>query len=316
MFQTHIQLAPMASVTILMPVYNAEKYVSQAIESILTQSYSDFIFLIINDGSVDDSEKIILSFKDKRIQYLRNEQNIGLVATLNKGIELTETEYLARMDADDIAFHERLEEQVNYLKQHPEIGVCGTLYEKLGDKSGVAFLYLDHDDIVSNLLFSNGICHPSVIIRTKLLKDNAIRFGVDFDYNDGYGHKLLELEDYALWHKLKHYTRFANLNEVLLKYRREGQNLSAQNMEAILKRRKKFISFWLKELDIEAEERALDTHCSYHAIKDREDISALKVHFEAMLKANNIKKIYPQDAFEKAVTKQWERFFILHPQWG
>ena len=96
-------------VTVLMPVFNSEKHLKEAIESVLNQSYTNFIFLIINDGSTDISETIILSYQDERIRYVKNTENIQLIATLNKGIELINTKYNARMDADDIAHQERIE---------------------------------------------------------------------------------------------------------------------------------------------------------------------------------------------------------------
>jgi glycosyltransferase involved in cell wall biosynthesis len=99
-------------ISVLMPVYNAEKYLKESICSILNQTYGDFEFLIINDGSTDKSEEIILSFKDERIVYHKNESNIKLIATLNKGIALARGKYIARMDADDISLPDRLLHQV------------------------------------------------------------------------------------------------------------------------------------------------------------------------------------------------------------
>lgn len=305
-----------ASLTVVMPAYNAAKYLKEAVESILVQTYSDFILLIINDGSTDETESIIQSFSDKRIQYIKNEKNIGLVAALNKGIDLTETEFMARMDADDIAMPERLKMQMKFLENNPDVGVCGTFYEKFGVEQGISVLFENDDEIKANLLFSNGICHPSVIIRTDLLKKNSLRFGVDFDYADGFGHRLLELEDYALWHKLKNYTKFHNIPILLLKYRREGQNLSAQNMKAIQKRRRMFNAYWLRELGIEATERELTLHSSLSDLDAVSDIKILRDHFDNILKANAERKIYPQVALEKMIQKQWDRFFYFLGQKG
>ena len=122
-------------VTVLMPVYNAEKYLIEAIRSILTQSFMDYELLIINDGSTDDSLKIIKSFSDKRIRLVQNERNIGQANSLNKGIKLARGEYIVRMDADDISLSERIKKQVKFMDANPEIGISGTwikpLYEKL-----------------------------------------------------------------------------------------------------------------------------------------------------------------------------------------
>ena len=97
-----------------MAVYNGEKYLCEAIESMLNQTYTNFEFLIINDGSTDTTEEIILSYKDERIRYIKNEQNLKLIASLNKGLVLANGKYIARMDADDISMLERLEKQVDF----------------------------------------------------------------------------------------------------------------------------------------------------------------------------------------------------------
>ena len=105
-------------VSVLMAVYNGEKYLLEAIESILNQTYTNFEFLIINDGSTDSTEEIILSYSDQRIRYIKNEQNLKLIASLNKGLDLAKGKYIARMDADDISLPDRLEKQVNFLERN------------------------------------------------------------------------------------------------------------------------------------------------------------------------------------------------------
>ena len=115
-----------------MPVYNAEKYLKEAIDSILNQTYEDFLFFIINDGSSDDSEKIILNYKDSRIRYLKNEENKGLIFTLNRGLELITTKYLVRMDADDISYPERLEILLDIMNSNTDINVLGSGMSVIG----------------------------------------------------------------------------------------------------------------------------------------------------------------------------------------
>ena len=113
-------------VTVLMPVYNGEKYLKEAITSILLQTFDDFEFLIINDGSSDASVDIIQSFRDPRIRLVHNDTNIGLIATLNKGLKLAHGKYVARMDQDDISLPRRLEKQTYFMDNNPDVGVCGT----------------------------------------------------------------------------------------------------------------------------------------------------------------------------------------------
>ena len=115
-----------SSVTVLMPVYNGAAFLPESIDSILSQTYKDFEFLIINDGSTDDSEKIILSYDDPRIKYLKNDVNLGVIGTLNRGLEIIKTKYIIRMDADDLALPYRIQVQVDYMDKHPDIVLSGS----------------------------------------------------------------------------------------------------------------------------------------------------------------------------------------------
>lgn len=205
-------------VTILLPVYNAEKYVSQAIDSILKQTFEDFELLIINDGSTDESEEIIFSFKDPRIRYLKNTQNRKLVDTLNKGIESARGEYIARMDADDISLPARLQKQVSFLDNNPLVGVCGTWYQNFGVRNNVVKTPVDDTSIKTFLFFNSPFCHPTVVFRKELL----LRHNLKYD-------NILYAEDYMLWVKLSRLTEMANMPEVLLLYREHEKNISSTN---------------------------------------------------------------------------------------
>ena len=112
-------------ISIILPAYNAEKYLKEAIDSILAQTYTNFELIVINDGSTDKTEEIILSYQDSRIRYIKNEKNLKLIRTLNKGIGLAKGKYIARMDADDISLPHRLKEEVEFMEAHPNIGEIG-----------------------------------------------------------------------------------------------------------------------------------------------------------------------------------------------
>ena len=128
-------------ISVVLPVFNEEMYVGEAIESILAQTFTEFQFLIINDGSSDASEKIIKSFKDKRIQLVTNVENLGLSQSLNKGIGLSQGEYIARMDANDIALESRLEEQLSFMENHPKAAGVFCPVQKV-DEKGLEFLFI------------------------------------------------------------------------------------------------------------------------------------------------------------------------------
>ena len=200
----------MPKVTVLMPVYNGEKYLREAIDSILNQTFTDLEFLIINDGSTDNSEKIIKTYNDKRIKLINNETNLKIAATLNKGIELSQGEYIARMDADDISLPNRLEIQVKYMDSHPDIGVCGSWYKNFGLKKGIIKLPENNTDIKASMLFLCPVCHPTVLFRKNLFNNLGLKYRLD----------AINAEDYYLWldAALKN-VKFKNLQKVLVNYR-------------------------------------------------------------------------------------------------
>ncbi|MCU7551294.1 glycosyltransferase [Chitinophagaceae bacterium LB-8] len=217
-------------VTIVMPVYNAEKHLKEAIESILNQTFTDFEFVIINDGSTDQSKEIIISYSsDPRIKYYENDQNIGLIKTLNKGIEIANGEYIARMDADDISFPERLKKQVAYLDKYAEVSIVGTWFLFSDSKEEVKYPN-DHESIKVKLLTGNALGHPTVLMRKSDIQRLELRYCVDYP----------EAEDYHLWtNAVMKGLKMANLPEVLLNYRihnHQVSNVRASKQNEITKR--------------------------------------------------------------------------------
>ena len=200
-------------VTVILPVFNSESFLRTAIDSILNQTFIDFEFLIINDGSTDTSRDIILSYTDKRIRFLENEINIGLIKTLNKGIREAKGEYIARMDADDISRHDRFEKQVEFLDANPEYGIVGSWCTIIGSEKTIEY-HSTHDSLEFALLHYCCFVHPSVMIRKLVLIDNQLF------YNEDYLHS----EDYELWTRLLTKTKGYNIKEYLLAYREhQGQ---------------------------------------------------------------------------------------------
>lgn len=199
-------------VSVIMSVYNGGAYLSEAIESVLNQTFDDFEFIIINDGSVDDSLEVIKKYarKDKRIVIISRE-NRGLIASLNEGISKAQGKYIARMDADDISLPKRFDKQLEILESRPDIVVCGSwtinIYEN--GKYGLSKFYINDSSIKANLVQSCSFAHPSVMIRASTLKENTLL----------YQHEYLHAEDYALWVSLSLCGEFYNIPQPLLKYR-------------------------------------------------------------------------------------------------
>ena len=199
-------------VSVLMPVSNGELYLREAVESILNQTFSDFEFLIIDDGSTDSTWEILGSYDDPRIHLVQNEDNIGLIRSLNRGLGLARGKYIARMDADDVSLPERLVLQVNFLDAHPEIGVlgCGVwVIDGCGNPSHIRRFPAEHGVIKWHLCFDVPIAHPTVMMRREVVA----RAG-------GYRTDMVHAEDYDLWRRLSQVARLSNLPEVLLYLRR------------------------------------------------------------------------------------------------
>jgi glycosyltransferase involved in cell wall biosynthesis len=181
------------AVSIVMPVYNAEAYLAEAINSMLNQSFSDFELIIINDGSRDKSGELIKSFTDPRIRYLENDENQGVIFTLNKGIQVCKAPLMARMDADDISLPERIEKQSAFMHAHPSAAVVASKVELINEQ-GKPIGYWKEDNAHSSLQeireflpVNNCIAHPSIMARTSIMKEMTY-----MDHQPG-------AEDYDLW---------------------------------------------------------------------------------------------------------------------
>jgi len=196
-----------------MSVFNDAAFVAQAVESILGQTWQDFEFLAIDDGSTDGSGDYLAQMHDPRLRLWRNEKNLGLTRSLKLGIEMAQGQYIVRMDADDIAHTERLARQIAYLDQHPEVGVLGSacrLIDAQGHKQGEYPAPGDDLHIRWTSLLSNPFVHPTVMLRREVLTHNRL------NYDEAYR----VTQDYDLWTRMLRYTQGANLQRHLLQYRR------------------------------------------------------------------------------------------------
>jgi len=194
--------------SVIMSVFEGEAHLHRAIDSILGQNFRDFEFIIIDDGSTDDTGEILKDYanQDNRVRLLENSRNEGLAASLNKAIEAVKSPLLARQDADDFSYPERFAAQVDFMDGHEDIGILGCIAELVADDGRSLGPYTqptDHSGIVWTLATGfNAIAHPSVMMRTDLIKAVG-----------GYDSALRAAQDYDLWCRLVGRTRFANLPE-------------------------------------------------------------------------------------------------------
>lgn len=209
-----------------MPVYNGEKYLRLAIESILKQTYEDFEFLIINDGSRDRSEEIILSYNDSRIVYVKNEQNLGLIRTLNKGIDLAKGEYIARMDCDDISLSDRLEIQIKYFQEDSTLDFLASLPIHLLS-NGRTFrsyrFYSLHDEAIRfESIIEISFCHPCIMCKSSILRKYKYQESVNYTH----------IEDYELGLRLSQKgVKMYYSNDFVLYYRKNKNGVSLSNRQ-------------------------------------------------------------------------------------
>jgi glycosyltransferase involved in cell wall biosynthesis len=209
-------------ISVILPVYNAEKFLKESLNSILGQSYTNLEIIIINDGSSDNSQSIINSYSDDRIIYIHQEQNMGLIPSLNNAIHSAKGDFIVRMDADDIAFKNRIQLQVQYLFENPSIAIVASHAMFFEEDINTSIPNWDLDlatntpeEIKKALIWENCIIHPSVCMRTEIAKSLL------------YDPAQKNYEDYDFWLRVHaNQLSIAKINEPLLYYRVQSNSIT------------------------------------------------------------------------------------------
>lgn len=264
-------------VSVIIPVYNCEKYLEESISSIINQTYKNMEILITDDCSTDNSYNILMLFaeKDKRIKLFRNNENLKIVKTLNAMISKAQGEFIARMDSDDISLPRRIEEQVNFLQKNESIDICGTNIDYI-DKNSV-FLRKAHfpkknDSIQSIKFFRTPFCHPTVMFR-KSIKSRVV-------YKDSF----LYAEDYGLWLEILLQSRAANLGQSLLKYRIHDNQISQIHNKIQIDSLIKIYTIYLNDCLSDKQIFDLSTYIVLRQIPSKKEF--LKIIFRIIKKRN------------------------------
>lgn len=206
-------------VSIIMPVYNTAPFLREAMDSMLSQTFSDFELIVLNDCSPDNAEEILDAYDDPRIVRYRGEKNVGLSNVLNIGIELARGKYIARMDSDDISLPNRLQVQVDYLEAHPEIDLVSAGMQLFGDKDEIWVREQDFEELKICALFYSPVLHASSMWRKDAFEKQGLRFRQE----------MVPSEDYDLWTRaLVKGLKLVNLPEVLYQYRIHGTQATLQ----------------------------------------------------------------------------------------
>lgn len=224
----------MPKVTIVMPVYNSQRFLEKAVESVLNQTYMDFELLIIDNASTDNSLEIAKNFSDNRIKILKNDSNMGVAYTRNRGIREAKGEYIALMDSDDITTSFRIEKEVEFLDNNPDIivvGGCMQMIDEEGNPLGPMIpQLLNPNYIKAFMILNNTMVNGSTMFRKKIVIENNILY-LDKQYG---------VEDYRFWCELLQFGEFANINELFLYYRIVNTGLSIENIKNKENRNKAF----------------------------------------------------------------------------
>ena len=296
-----------------MCVYNTEKYVTAAIESILAQTFGDFELLIVDDGSTDKSLEVISRYTDRRLVLIRNEQNMGKVYSLNSMLVRARGEFLAIMDSDDISLPQRLEKQIALMDGKPDLAACGTWCRTFGrGKSFVRRDLVEPEDIKARLLFNSAFLHSSAFIRVAVLQKHKLKYRIRQASN-------AYCEDYDLWSRLAQCGPLANIPRVLVLYRLHPTSMSVVHrlptQEAATLIRKE----QLTRLGLSPSKKEMEIHNSVR-MKKGESIEVFLREKEAwlfkILEANELTDTYDPVSLNKILSERWRTVCSLNSSCG
>ena len=238
------------AVSVVIPAYNAGRWLAETIGSVLGQSLGDFELLVVDDASTDDTAAVAVGIADSRLRLIRQPQNMGVAAARNAGIEAARGEFIAFLDADDIALPQRLEKQVAFLRAHPEVAILGGWMQTFGQREDVWTAHAHHDDIKAELLYDVGIMQPTAMCRRDALLRHKFRYDVEYRV----------AQDYELWTRCADQLRLGNLQEVVTHYRVHGENATLVKQERLAAASRKIRLRQLAKLGIEPNAAEADFH--------------------------------------------------------
>ena len=286
----------MVAISVVMPTYNTPiPLLKEAIDSILNQTFSNFEFIIIDDGSTDDSPAFLDSLSDSRIKVIRNEKNIGITKSLNIGFREAQGKYIARMDSDDISVPERFEKQYAFMESNPDVFVCGSRTRNLGEEA--IFPTPAMEDMESyrvRMLFSNpGPAHPTAFFNRELLNQ----------YSIGYDEELRYAQDYGIWMSISRVGRIWILPEALVIRRTHESQITVAHREKQRQCDQMTQRKLLEQLLGAVSQEEVEFHYHYSTLyyRDATISPAVCRWYRRLIKANRKNKIYDQLKLKKYV---------------
>ena len=279
----------MSRLTVLMPTYNVVPWVEEAIRSVLNQTYRDFELLVVDDASTDDTLDRVRAIDDPRIRIASFPNNVGLAENLNRGLDLIDTELVARMDGDDIAEPDWLETGINVLDTHPEVGICSFGFQFFGAKTSLVRFPEHHEDSKAQMLFGCTVIVP--VLRKSVFTDNLLRYSTE----------AFPAEDYMMWANAYRVTKVYNVQRTLFHYRTHATQISTSRREAQIVKsnevRLKMLQWLNPDFTDEEKRYFLDVFVPCK-IDSRKDVATLKA-FAQLLTDRNTPGNYSDDALRR-----------------
>lgn len=291
-------------VSVLTTLYNKGPFVEEAVWSILDNTFTDFELLVVDDASTDDGLERVRRFSDPRIRILTSEVNTGRAAAANRGYDAARGDYVAVLDADDVAHPDRLAKQIAFLDAHPEVGICGSYARIFGTRDRVATWPTTDDEARGVMLFQDPLLYGSAMIRRSVLEPNHVRCRAEW---------LAPGMDYLFLLAISQHTRMATLPEPLTSYRLGEQNFRHGHdhfevRSAIF--REVFRFFGIIASEEEVASHLLLEQC-YRRLPDAKQVRALHAWVEKLMAFNREKELFPAHAFESRLQHDWQRWFYL-----
>lgn len=294
-------------VSVLIPCYNVEKYVEEAVNSILNQTYHNLEIIAINDCSTDRTGELLekLASIDSRMKVVTNGENLKLIKTLNKGITLCNGDYIARMDADDISLPTRIEKEVDFLEKHTDHDIVSTQFyafrSENPNKKDLNHSPLHNEQLRAYLLFRSGICHPAVMIRKRVFTELGLKFDPEY----------MHVEDYALWSEAMYKTKLANLSEALLLYRVHKYQVSSLHEDIQNVNKKNVFKIHCRHLGLPTDEDFINIYTSVSECVPLyltfEYLDKCEAFIIFLLKLNEEKNICDKVYLEQYLSLTWLR---------
>lgn len=281
-----------------MPVHNGAPYLRAAIDSILQQTFGDFEFLIIDDGSTDDSPRILASYQDARIRCAANTTNLGTVATLNRGLDSARGELVALMHADDISAPERLARQVAYLERHPRVGIVGTWAVVFGGSSSVWRFPTLPEAVGCANVFNCCLIHPTVMLRRSWLDIHGLR----------YDPAHLHAEDYGLWLRASRHFLLANLPEALLRYRVHPSSTTQRHRPRMLQSVHAIHAEYFERCGLRVGQEELAVHEELAGLAPEGRVFSLAAAHAWLVRLdefNRSRRVWPEPFFRRRLGNRW-----------